>query len=324
MPHSILRGGLLELLSRPRISTITGVRPDDEKMKSYGGHSMVGDLLRVLVCAPAAAGWSDPEKARHWQELGYFHSPSFVKAQTQHREMTEVLGEMEAEIIFLPEGGNLSPDAVYAHDASLMTDHGAILMEMGKVARRGEPAWHGRLYESLDIPILGTIEPPGTTEAGDLVWLDEKTLLVGLGHRTNEAGIEQLRALLGPKGVDVITAPLPYGAGPSACLHLMSLMSLLDEGTMLVDLAWLSVPTVEFLKKKGYRFIEIHASERETMACNVLSLGKKTLLALEENEKTNERLREYGFDVKTFPGSEICQSGGGGPTCLTRPIWRSG
>ena len=131
-----------------------------------------------------------------------------------------------------------------------------------------------------------------------------------------------MRTLLAPKGIDVLSAPLPYGAGPSACLHLMSLISLLDEQTALVDLPWLAVETVELLKSRGFHFVEIDPSERETLACNVLALGGKRLLAIEENRNTNARLRHAGFDVRTFPGSEICINGSGGPTCLTRPLLR--
>jgi N-dimethylarginine dimethylaminohydrolase len=103
---------------------------------------------------------------------------------------------------------------------------------------------------------------------------------------------------------------------------LMSLLSMLDERTILVDLPWLAVETVELLKARGFRMIQIDYSERETLACNVLALGKKRLIALEENSKTNQRMRDAGFDVRTFPGSEICVNGGGGPTCLTRPLLR--
>ena len=121
---------------------------------------------------------------------------------------------------------------------------------------------------------------------------------------------------------EVISAPLPYGPGPSACLHLMSLISLLDEHTALVDLPWLAVETVELLKARGFKLIEIDYSERETLACNVLALGNKGLLAIEENRRTNQRLRESGFEVRTFSGSELCINGSGGPTCLTRPLLR--
>ena len=173
------------------------------------------------------------------------------------------------------------------------------------------------------IPTLAKIVAPGTTEAGDIVWLDSRTLLVGNGYRTNSSGIAQLRGLLSPKGIDVISAPLPYGPGPSACLHLMSLISLLDEHTALVDLPWLAAETVELLKARGFKLMEIDYSERDALACNVLSLGENRLLAIGENVKTNELLRRAGFDVRTFPGSELCINGSGGPTCLTRPLLRA-
>jgi N-dimethylarginine dimethylaminohydrolase len=181
---------------------------------------------------------------------------------------------------------------------------------------------HASFCAQLGIPVCGQIRLPGTSEAGDIVWLDPKTMLIGHGYRTNQAGIDQMRALLAPKGVDVFSAPLPYGPGPSTCLHLMSLMSMLDEQTILVDLPWLAVETVEVLKARGFRLIEIEYSERDTLACNVLSLGSKRLVAIEENARTNRRLRQAGFEVWTFPGSEICLNGSGGPTCLTRPLLR--
>jgi len=102
----------------------------------------------------------------------------------------------------------------------------------------------------------------------------------------------------------------------------MSLISLLDERTALVDLPWLAVETVELLKARGYKSIEIDYPERDSLACNVLALGNKRLLALEENPQTNAKLLAAGFEVRTFPGSELGINGGGGPTCLTRPLLR--
>ena len=226
------------------------------------------------------------------------------------------------ELVQLPASADFTLDAVYTHDSSLMSDAGAILMNPGKANRVPEAQRHGKFFRDLGIPVLGKINPPGKTEAGDMVWLDSKTLLVGEGFRTNADGIEQMSTLLKPSGVEVISAPLPYGKGPDYCLHLMSLISPLDENTLLVDLAWLAVETVELLQGRRVRLIEIDTSERDTLACNVLSLGRNRLVALEENQKTNQRLRESGFNLKTFTGSELCVNGGGGPTCLTRPLSR--
>ncbi len=286
------------------------------------GHSMVDRLQRVLVCPPHSAGWDTSAAATRWRELGFAHAPDFEKAKGQHDELFRQLQAAGAEVAHLPVSSTLTLDAVYTHDPSFATDYGMVVMNPGKANRVAEAAQHRKFYQTLGISMLGEITPPGATEAGDMIWLDAKTLLIGLGYRTNAAGIAQMRALLAPKGVEVISAPLPYGPGPSACLHLMSLISFLDEQTAVVDLPWLAVETVEMLKSRAYRFVEIDYSERDTLACNILSLGEKRLLALEENQKTNEKLRQAGFDVRTFPGSELCVNGGGGPTCLTRPLLR--
>lgn len=288
----------------------------------FNGNSMVGALERVLVCSPRTAGWNQPERAAHWQALGFQHAPNFAMAQSQHEALCRQLQTAGAEIVELPPAPDLSLDAVYTHDASLPTSDGLIVMHPGKPNRIAEGPRHAAFCASIDIPTLGNIVPPGTTEAGDILWLDPKTLLIGHGYRTNAAGIQQMRALLAPTGVDVLSAPLPYGPGPSACLHLMSLISLLDQHSALVDLPWLAVETVELLKSRGFKFIEIDPSERDSLACNVLALGNNRLLAIEENSNTNARLRQAGFDLRTFPATELCINGSGGPTCLTRPLLR--
>ena len=303
--------------TRSEIANSDRVTPEN-----FNGNSMTGKLLRVMVCPPGNAGWDASSNNSSWRELGFKHTPDFVLAQSQHQVLCRLLTDSGAEVLPLPATESLTLDAVYAHDASLATDYGLILMNPGKKNRVAEARAHADFCGDLGIPVLGEVVQPGTSEAGDIVWLDSRTLLIGDGYRTNKAGIEQLRSLLAQKDIEVLSAPLPYGPGPSACLHLMSLMSMLDEQTVLVDLPWLAVETVELLKARKLRLIEIDYSERDTLACNVLALGNNCLIAIEENVKTNQLMRNAGFDVLTFPGSEICINGGGGPTCLTRPLLR--
>jgi N-dimethylarginine dimethylaminohydrolase len=296
--------------------------PETLTRTRFNGHSMTGALERVLVCSPRTAGWNQTERAARWHDLGFHHAPEFTTAQSQHDALCNELKSAGAEVIEMPTAPNHSLDAVYAHDASLPTDHGLIALRPGKPNRATEGAFQASFCETIDIPTLGTITAPATTEAGDMLWLDPQTLLIGHGYRTNVGGIQQMRTLLAPKNVEVLSAPLPHGPGPSACLHLMSIISLLDEHTAVVDLPWLAVETVDLLQQRGFHFIEIDYAERDTLACNVLSLGNNRLLALVENRSTNERLQQAGFDLRTFPGSELCINGSGGPTCLTRPIQR--
>jgi N-dimethylarginine dimethylaminohydrolase len=167
---------------------------------------MVGTLQRVLVCSPRTAGW---DQADRWREFGFHHAPDFSIAQAQHEALCRELASAGAEVIELPTAPGLSLDAVYTHDASLATDFGLILMRPGKPNRVDEAQHHGASFAAHGIPTFGTIAAPGTTEAGDILWLDAKTLLIGLGYRTNAAGIAQMRALLAPKSVEVLSAPPP-------------------------------------------------------------------------------------------------------------------
>jgi len=290
-------------------------------LDEFGGHTMVGRLRLVMMCRPGVAGWSSGNGS--WHKMGYHHHPDFETAQRQHEVLVRCLQAAGIQTTFLTPAEGLSMDAVYTHDASFMTDFGAIIMRMTKPCRQTEPQYHRRFYERHQIPVIGEIQPPGTAEAGDLVWLGQKTLLVGRGYRTNTEGIHQLRDLLSPKGIEIIVAPLSHGAGPDFCLHLMSLISLLDEHTALVDSPLLAVQTLELLKKRAMNLIEMDEAERNTLGCNVLALDERHLVAMEENHCTNRRLREAGFELHTFPASEIGINGGGGPTCLTRPLLRS-
>ena len=282
---------------------------------------MCGTLRRALLIGPGAVGWNP---GASWRELGYLHPPEESLAARQHDEIRSLLLERGVDIVE-PEGPlpGLTPDAVYCHDASFPSRRGMILMRMGKENRTGEPAAHARIYEEHGIPVVGAVEATGLAEGGDLVWLDEHTLLAGEGYRTNAAGIAQLGGILAEDGVDVVPVPLPFGDGPRACLHLMSLLSVLDRRSVVADRRFLGVPTVELLRSRGFDFVPIAEEERETMAANVLALGGRTLLAIGANRETNSRLRDAGFEVLTYEGGEISQNGSGGPTCLTRPLVRA-
>ena len=196
-------------------------------------------------------------------------------------------------------------------------------MRPGKTESGGEGQHHGSFTTNLGIPTLAKVIAPGTTEAGDMVWLDAKTLLIGHGYRTNSAGHLADTEFARAQGNRSAFRAVPYGNGPSECLHFMSLISLLDEWTALVDLPWLAVETVELLKARGFRLIEIDYSERGYAGLQRFLAGREAV-ACDRRESQDERvIASAGFDVRTFPGSEICINGGGGPTCLTRPLLRA-
>src|SRR5215204_338702 len=177
--------------------------------RAWGGQSMVAPLKRVLVRKPAPPATEDG-----FAEFAYPRAVDQTRAEQEHDAFCALLEQGGAEVVHAgPDGGGLL-DAIFAYDPSLMTDAGAILLRPGKELRLPEVELAERSYSDLGIPVIGRIEAPGTVEGGDTVWLDEQTLAVGRGYRTNDDGIRVLRALLEPLGIEVMTVDLPHWRGP--------------------------------------------------------------------------------------------------------------
>jgi len=280
---------------------------------------MVAPLRAVLVKRPEEAfRYAD----RDWRDLAWTRLPNPELAAKQHGELVALLESAGARVYFLPEDNRTNLDSLYAHDPVLITDAGAVILQMGKPARRGEgPAVFDALKQ-WDMPILAVADGDATGEAGDMIWLDDQTLLVGRGFRTNQAGIERLTELLRPRGVKVIPVPLPYADGPGDVLHLMSFMSLLDGDLAVVHRRLLPVPLFELLSERGIELIDVAEEEYATLGCNVLAVAPRELVMVTGNPVTRKRLEAAGCRVAEFDGSEICHPGAGGPTCLTRPLVR--
>lgn len=256
-----------------------------------------------------------------WHEFGWHMAPDPGRAEHEHAALAAELERVGAEVVcgVTPVAGD--PDAIYAYDATLPTDRGTILLRPGKVSRRREPEAMGADLLAAGLPTLGALEPPATAEGGDMFWLDERTLLVGRGYRTNDEGIDQLRALLG-REVDVVVFDLPHALGPDACLHLMSFISPLDRDLAVGFLPMMPVRLVELLRDRGFALVEVPEEELGSQGPNVLALAPRVALALDGNPETRRRMEREGVDVRTFVGEEISRKGDGGPTCLTRPLDR--
>ncbi len=284
----------------------------------YGGHSMSAPLRRVLVRRPAS-----PVTETDGQRFDYPRSVNHRRAVEEHAAFVRTLADEGVEVIVEDSDPEGMLDAIFSYDPSIMTDRGAILLRMGKPVREAEVALHARSDERLGIPIAGYIEAPGMVEGGDILWLDERTLAVGRGYRTNDEGIAQLTLLLGEHGVEVMPVALPHWHGPGECLHLMSLLSPVAPDLAVVYPPLLPVSFMELLHALEWRLIEVPDEEFESLGCNVLALTPDTCLMIEGNPITQEGLEAAGCWVLTYRGDEISRNRAGGPTCLTRPLLRS-
>jgi dimethylargininase len=275
--------------------------------------SMTAPLRRVLVRPPGT-------DLSRWREYRWRAEPDAKGIAEEHEGLRKALEEAGAEVVVGARAADGNPDAIYVFDPALVADAGGILLRPGKQARRGEVESLRGDFEAAGVPIAAELAEPALAEGGDAFWLDERTLVVGLGYRTNEAGAAQLGAAL--PGVEVITVDLPHYHGRGHCMHMLTLISPLDEDLALVYLPLLPVRLVELLEERGIKLVEVSDEEFESIGCNVLALGPRKALALEGNPETRRRMEAAGVDVRVYQGEELSRKGEGGPTCLTLPLLR--
>ena len=283
--------------------------------------SDVAPLRRVLMKRARDAFVSADRIRGQWEALNYLGAPDFAAACDESDALAELLGELDIVLEWM-SADDVGMDSIYVRDASIVSDRGAVLCRMGKGARSDEPAAQREEYQDLGVHVAGAIVAPGTLEGGDVTWLGPFTLAVGRGCRTNADGIDQLMGLLSAE-VEVIEVPLPHWKGPGDVFHLMSMLSPLDDDLLLVYSPLLPVPFRESLLERGFGLLEVPDEEFESMACNVLAVGPRKVVAMEGNPLTRGRMEAAGVEVHTYSGAEISAKGCGGPTCLTRTLERA-
>jgi N-dimethylarginine dimethylaminohydrolase len=286
-------------------------------------HSEVGKIATVFIKDAASAFVNEQLINSQWKELNFTSRPDLEVAIAEYEKFQQVLTAQGAVAKKFISDPSVSIDSIYCRDASLATDHGVILCNMGKAARMPEPQACERVFRANGIRILGAVRSPGTAEGGDCAWIDEKTLAVGRTYRTNAAGIQQIRQLLSPFGVSVLEVPLPHYKGPSDVFHLMSIFSPVDLRLAVVYSSLMPVAFREELINRGFRFVEVPDEEFDSMGCNVLAIAPRECMMVKGNPQTKSRLEAAGCRVTVYDGSEISVKGGGGPTCLTRPMERT-
>lgn len=280
-----------------------------------------GALRRLVLKHPRDAFGDRARISREWQPLNFTAAPDPARAAAEYDAFLDLLRGAGTEIHLLPDAAGTGLDSIYVRDASIACDQGLILCRMGKPQREEEPRAQGAAFRALGWNVLGAIQPPGRLEGGDVAWLDPRTLAVGRGYRTNDAGIAQLRAFLG-RDIEVVVVPLPHWRGPGDVFHLMSIVSPIDSDLALVYSPLMAVPFRDLLLDRGFTLVEVPDEEFADMGANVLAIAPRRCVMLAGNPRTRARLEAAGAEVLEYAGTEISLKGGGGPTCLTRPLLR--
>jgi N-dimethylarginine dimethylaminohydrolase len=273
--------------------------------------STTAPLRRALLSEPAGGDF---------QSAGWLGTPELTRLRRQHQAFAELLAGLGVDVTVLPATDGLV-DACFAYDPVLVTEPGVIELRMAKPARVEEPARLAEALGNLGVPVAGRLEDGAVADAGDMFWLDDRTLAVARGYRTNAAAHDQLSTLLAEEGAVVERFDLPHHRGPEHLLHLLSVVSPLADDLALVFEPLCPIPLLEALDERGVRRLHSDPGELERQGCNVLAVRPGVLVMADTAPNTRRTLEQAGCEVHVYEASEL-NLGEGGPTCLTQPVTR--
>ncbi|QTD40691.1 dimethylarginine dimethylaminohydrolase family protein [Sporosarcina sp. Te-1] len=284
--------------------------------------SMFAPLQHVIVKHPNEAFQGQSHLAEAWKTFNYLEEPVFEESVQEFSEFIEILERHVDRIDYLPASEKVGLDSLYAHDPVKFTPEGAIILKSGKSLRQPEAEVYKQFLQEKGIPIVGELTGNAVADGGDIVWLDDRTLAVGRGYRTNDEAIRQLKELTTEMVDKFIVVQLPHDLGEAECLHLMSFISMVDKDLAVVHSRLMPVFFRQLLLERGIQLIEVPKDEYDLLGCNVLALAPRICVIPRGNDFTKQQLEEAGATVYEYKGEEISVKGTGGPTCLTCPVVR--
>ncbi|MGD2195942.1 dimethylarginine dimethylaminohydrolase family protein [Lysinibacillus fusiformis] len=285
--------------------------------------SMYTPLKHVIVKHPKDAFRSQKHLSDEWKTFNYLSEPNFEEALKEYAEFVKILKKYVDTIDYLPLSDEVGLDSLYAHDPVKFTPNGAILLKSGKKLRQPEASIYKEFLKDKGISIIGELTGDAVADGGDIVWLDDRTLAVGRGYRTNDEAIRQLKEMTAEMVDEFIVVQLPHDLGEAECLHLMSFISMVDKDLAVVHSRLMPVFFRQLLEERGIQLVEVPKDEYDTLGCNVLALAPRVCVIPEGNTVTKQQLIEAGARVFEYKGQQISVLGTGGPTCLTCPVIRA-
>jgi N-dimethylarginine dimethylaminohydrolase len=288
-----------------------------------GAESMYDKLESILIKSPEDAFLNQKHIDENYEKFNYLGRPIYENVLSDFASFEAILKENVRNIYYLPKDSTVGIDSIYAHDPLEVTEKGAIYFQMGKDLRKSEPEATRKYLESIGIPTFERLKGSGTMEGGDLLWVDKKTVAIGLSDRTNEEGIRQFRDIMGEMVDEVIPVPLPYDlSGKKKVMHLSGAIHIVAKDVAVIYPRYMPAKFRSYLKERGFNFIEVSEAEKKTKGTNVLSLSPKKCMMVRGNKGVKSGIEEHGIEVLEFNGADLNIKGDGGPTCLTAVLLR--
>lgn len=269
-----------------------------------------GVLKRVLLSKPQYL------KAAPINEIARKWAPELdvEKMLYEHAQVVQAYHDAGIATEFLAPDAK-RPNSVFARDFGGCVKEGCILGRFREPLRYEEHTDYAAKMKELGIPAIVEVKE-GLFEGGDFMFLNEKTIALGMFARTDAKGFAEIQAGLAPYGYEVIPVP-----GPAAYLHLDMCFNLVDDHLAVGYIDGLPNEFRTRLAKMGIEVIPVPEEAIFAHGCNLQALGNHRVLSLARNANVNEELEKRGMTVIELPVTEILKAGGG-PHCMTFPLER--
>ena len=236
-------------------------------------------------------------------------------AMAQHQEMVSIFEENGVSCHFLRADESLHRN-FFARDSSCMTPWGALICHMQLKVRRADYVTAIEFYQQNDIPIW-QYATAGHFEGGDFVILEPGRVLIGYsGERSEQAGAEQVAAMVRAQGWEVIVAPISR-----EFIHMDGLVVPLAEKQLVACVDALEDWVVEQLHGWGFQLVDVAYREAKNLGVNLVALGNDKVLSMKGADDLNAKMRALGFTVFD-PDLSMFTLGGGGVHCLSQALCR--
>jgi arginine deiminase len=245
--------------------------------------------------------------------------PDVAQATARHDDLAAAYRAAGIDVAYVdPPAGRAPPNLMYVADLLFTTPEGVILARPASRARAGEERWVARRLAELGVPILHSVRGRGVFEGADAQWLDDRTVLLATGPRTNVEGAAQVAGVLRDLGVAVAATMLPPGT-----MHLMGQLRFLDRDLAVVRRALIDDAALDTLRTCGYDIAELPESAEvgPGMAHNFVTLGPRRIIMPAGRPATQRFLASLGTDCITVDVDAL-HVGGGGIGCLTGVLRR--
>ena len=244
-----------------------------------------------------------------------YERPDLPTLRAQAQAIAALYRSQGAEV-FWSHPSRPKPNHLFMCDLFFMTPEGAILARMAARQRAGEERGTAEALAAMGVPILLTPRGNAYFEGADAMWLDERTVLIGIGKRSNHEAVRQITPVLADMGVRVEVATVGRGVQ-----HLLGVINPIRPGLAAILAPHATASLREAMS--GWELIEL-GSDDETegrRAMNFVPLRPGAIVMPANCPRTREIYERHGVECHEVEVSEYIKAGGA-LGCLTGVLGR--